>query len=400
MPPRARAWTLGWRDRASRLATRRQRILDGLRAFASVVGSSYISRRIALIFPTLVGILLVNFVIIQVAPGGPVDQAIARLQGEGVSATAAIGGGGDGGPAALDPSTPSSYEFARGIDPDLIEELERQFGFDKPAHVRFFKMLGDYFTFDFGMSFYQDVAVVDLVIERLPVSLSLGGATLLIVYLVSLPLGVGKAIRDGTSFDVFTSLVILVAYAIPGFVLAMLLVIVFCGGEFFDWFPLRGLVSENYTELGFWERIGDRLWHLAMPVAALAAGSFATLTMLTKNSFLDEVGKQYVLTARAKGLTPRRVLYGHVFRNAMLIVIAGFPAALLGILFTGVILIEVIFSLNGIGLLGFEAIMTRDYPIVFGTLFMFTILGLVTQLIADITYTLVDPRIDFETRGT
>ena len=400
MPPRARAWMLGWRDRASRLATRRQRILDSLKAFASVVASSYISRRIALIFPTLVGILLVNFVIIQVAPGGPVDQAIARLQGEGVAATAAIGGGGDGGGAALDPSTPSSYEFARGIDPDLIEELERQFGFDKPAHVRFFKMLGDYFTFDFGTSFYQDVAVVDLVIERLPVSLSLGGATLLIVYLVSLPLGIGKAIRDGTSFDVVTSLVILVAYAIPGFVLAMLLVIVFCGGEFFDWFPLRGLVSENYAELGFWERIGDRLWHLAMPVAALAAGSFATLTMLTKNSFLDEVGKQYVLTARAKGLTPRRVLYGHVFRNAMLIVIAGFPAALLGILFTGVILIEVIFSLNGIGLLGFEAIMTRDYPIVFGTLFMFTILGLVTQLIADITYTLVDPRIDFETRGT
>ena len=247
-----------------------------MKTFASVVASSYISRRIALIFPTLVGILLVNFVIIQVAPGGPVDQAIARLQGEGVAATAAIGGGGDGGPAALDPSTPSSYEFARGIDPDLIEELERQFGFDKPAHVRFFKMLGDYFTFDFGTSFYQDVAVVDLVIERLPVSLSLGGATLLIVYLVSLPLGIGKAIRDGTSFDVVTSLVILVAYAIPGFVLAMLLVIVFCGGEFLDWFPLRGLISENYSELGFWERVGDRLWHLAMPVAALAAGSFAT----------------------------------------------------------------------------------------------------------------------------
>lgn len=382
------------------MATRRQRAAEAIKAFASVVGSSYIFRRIALILPTLVGILLINFIIIQVAPGGPVDQAIARLQGEGVAPTAAIAGGGDGGPANLDPGGVSSYEFARGIDPDLIRELEEQFGFDKPAHVRFFKMLADYFTLDFGTSFYQDVPVVDLVIDRLPVSLSLGGATLLIVYLVSLPLGIAKAIRDGTSFDVVTSLVILVAYAIPGFVLAMLLVIVFCGGEFFDWFPLRGLISENYPELGFWERIGDRLWHLAMPVAALAAGSFATLTMLTKNSFLDEVGKQYVLTARAKGLTPRRVLYGHVFRNAMLIVIAGFPAALLGILFTGVILIEVIFSLNGIGLLGFEAIMTRDYPIVFGTLFMFTMLGLVTQLIADITYTLVDPRIDFETRGT
>ena len=374
--------------------------MDTLKAFASVVGSSYIFRRIALILPTLVGILLINFIIIQVAPGGPVDQAIARLQGEGVAPTAAIAGGGDSGPASMNPGGQSSYEFARGIDPDLIRELEEQFGFDKPAHVRFFKMLADYFTLDFGTSFYQDVPVVDLIVDRLPVSLSLGGATLLIVYLVSLPLGIGKAIRDGTSFDVVTSLVILVAYAIPGFVLAMLLVIVFCGGEFFDWFPLRGLVSENYSELGFWERIGDRLWHLAMPVAALAAGSFATLTMLTKNSFLDEVGKQYVLTARAKGLTPRRVLYGHVFRNAMLIVIAGFPAALLGILFTGVILIEVIFSLNGIGLLGFEAIMTRDYPIVFGTLFMFTMLGLVTQLIADITYTLVDPRIDFETRET
>ena len=382
------------------MATKQQRVFGTLKAFASVVGSSYIFRRIALILPTLVGILLINFIIIQVAPGGPVDQAIARLQGEGVAATAAIAGGGDGGPANMNPAGPSSYEFARGIDPDLIRELEEQFGFDKPAHVRFFKMLADYFTFDFGMSFYQDVPVIDLVIDRLPVSLSLGGATLLIVYLVSLPLGIGKAIRDGTSFDVVTSLVILVAYAIPGFVLAMLLVIVFCGGEFFNWFPLRGLISENYLELGLWERVTDRLWHLAMPVLALAAGSFATLTMLTKNSFLDEVGKQYVLTAKAKGLTPRRVLYGHVFRNAMLIVIAGFPAALLGILFTGVILIEVIFSLNGIGLLGFEAIMTRDYPIVFGTLFMFTMLGLVTQLIADITYTLVDPRIDFETRGS
>lgn len=382
------------------MATNKRRVLDTLGAFASVVGSSYIFRRIALILPTLVGILLINFIIIQVAPGGPVDQAIARLQGEGVAATAAIAGGGDGGPANMNPAGPSSYEFARGIDPDLIRELEEQFGFDKPAHVRFFKMLADYFTFDFGMSFYQDVPVIDLVTDRLPVSLSLGGATLLIVYLVSLPLGIGKAIRDGTSFDVVTSLVILVAYAIPGFVLAMLLVIVFCGGEFFNWFPLRGLISENYLELGLWERVTDRLWHLAMPVLALAAGSFATLTMLTKNSFLDEVGKQYVLTAKAKGLTPRRVLYGHVFRNAMLIVIAGFPAALLGILFTGVILIEVIFSLNGIGLLGFEAIMTRDYPIVFGTLFMFTMLGLVTQLIADITYTLVDPRIDFETRGS
>ncbi|MCE2425479.1 MAG: microcin C ABC transporter permease YejB [Pseudomonadales bacterium] len=359
----------------------------------------YVLRRIALIFPTLIGILLVNFAIIQASPGGPVDQAIARIQGEGVTATAAIAGGGGGG--SLDAGAPSSsYEFARGIDPDLIKELEKQFGFDKPAHIRFLKMLGDYFTFDFGDSFYQDVPVVDLVVDRLPVSLSLGGATLLLVYLISLPLGVRKAIRDGTPFDVFTSVVILVGYAIPAFVLAMLLIIVFCGGEFFDWFPLRGLGSENYSELSVWEQVKDRVWHLAMPVAAMAAGSFATLTMLTKNSFLDEIGKQYVLTAQAKGLAPRRVLYGHVFRNAMLIVIAGFPAALLGILFTGGILIEVIFSLNGIGLLGFEAVMTRDYPIVFGTLFVFTLIALVAQLIADVTYTLVDPRIDFETRET
>lgn len=358
--------------------------------------SSYFFRRILLIIPTLIGIMLVNFIIIQAAPGGPVDQAIARISGEGVAVTSAIAGGGGG--TAGDPGSQSGYAFARGIDPDLLKELERQFGFDKPAHVRFFKMLKDYSTFEFGDSFYQDVPVVDLVIDRLPVSLSLGGVTLLIVYLVSLPLGIRKAVRDGSSFDVWTSVVILVGYAIPAFILAMLLILLFCGGEFFDWFPLRGLTSDNYAELGLFEQIGDRLRHLAMPVAAMVAGSFATLTMLSKNSFLDEINKQYVLTARAKGLTPGRVLYGHVFRNAMLIIIAGFPAALLGILFTGAVLIEVIFSLQGVGLLGFEAILTRDYPVVFGTLFVFTLLGLVAQLITDFTYTLVDPRIDFDTR--
>jgi microcin C transport system permease protein len=352
-------------------------------------------RRVLLIVPTLVGILLVNFAIIQAAPGGPVDQAIARIQGEGVAATATVGGGSAG---ASDPAGTSSYDFARGLDPDLIAELERQFGFDKPAHERFLKMLGDYLRFDFGMSFYQDVAVVDLVLARLPVSLSLGMATLLIVYLTSLPLGIRKAVRDGTPFDVWTSVAILVGYAIPAFILAMLLIVVFCGGEFFDWFPLRGLISDNYEDLGVFERIKDRVWHLTLPVAAMVAGSFATLTMLTKNSFMDEIGRQYVITARAKGLTERRLLYGHIFRNAMLIVIAGFPAALLGVLFTGGVLIEVIFSLKGIGLLGFEAILTRDYPIVFGTLYVFTLLGLVAQLITDITYTLVDPRIDFDSR--
>ena len=259
-------------------------------------------------------------------------------------------------------------------------------------------MLTDYATFDFGDSFYQDVPVVDLVIDRLPVSLSLGGATLLIVYLISLPLGIRKAVVDGSAFDVWTSIVILVGYAIPAFILAMLLIILFCGGEFFDWFPLRGLTSDNYDALGLWDQTMDRARHLAMPVTAMVAGSFATLTMLSKNSFLDEINKQYVLTARAKGLGPSGVLYGHVFRNAMLIIIAGFPAALLGILFTGSVLIEVIFSLKGIGLLGFEAILTRDYPVVFGTLFVFTLLGLVAQLITDIVYMLVDPRIDFETR--
>ncbi len=374
--------------------------MDKISAFALRIISSYIFRRILLIFPTLIGILLVNFVIIQAAPGGPVDQAIARIMGEGVAVTASIAGGGGGAAGGIDPGGLSSYESSKGLDPEMIRELEKQFGFDKPAHIRFFKMLTDYFVFEFGDSFYQDVPVIDLVIARLPVSLSLGLASLLIVYTVSLPLGIRKAVSDGTPFDIWTSVVILVGYAIPAFILAMLLIIVFCGGEFFDWFPLRGLISDNYSELDVFERIKDRLWHLAMPVAAMVAGSFATLTMLTKNSFLAEINKQYVLTARAKGLTSRRVLYGHVFRNAMLIVIAGFPTALLSILFTGGVLIEVIFSLKGIGLLGFEAIITRDYPIVFGTLFVFTLLGLVTHLIADITYTLVDPRIDFEQRET
>ena len=372
--------------------------MNAVRGLFGWIAGSYVARRVLLIFPTLIGIMLINFIIVQVAPGGPVDQAIARITGESVAVTQSIGGA--AGPVDTDPGARSSYEFSRGIDPDLLAEIERQFGFDKPAHVRFVKMLGDYFTFDFGESFYQDVPVVDLVVDRLPVSLSLGGATLLIVYLVSLPLGIRKAVRDGSRFDVLTSLVILVGYAIPAFVLAMLLIVLFCGGEYFDWFPLRGLVSENYAELGLGGQILDRIEHLAMPVTAMAVGSFATLTLLAKNSFLDEINKQYVMTARAKGLRPTRVLYGHVFRNAMLIIISGFPAALLGILFTGAVLIEVIFSLHGIGLLGFEAVLTRDYPIVFGTLFVFTLLGLVAQLITDIVYTLVDPRIDFESRTT
>jgi microcin C transport system permease protein len=363
----------------------------------SRVFSSYVIRRIALILPTLLGVMLVNFLIIQSAPGGPVDQAIARLQGMDASATATIGGGGSSG--RTNPGQQSSFEASRGIDPELLADLNRQFGFDKPAHERFFSMLGDYATFDFGESFYQDVPVLDLILDRLPVSLSLGGATLLIVYLIAVPLGIRKAVHDGSAFDAWTSLVILIAFAIPGFVLAMLLIIVFAGGEFLNWFPLRGLVSDDYTNLSLGAKILDRLHHIALPVAAMVASSVATLTMLSKNSFLDEINKQYVITAKAKGATDRQMLYGHIFRNAMLIVIAGFPAALIGILLTSSILIEVIFSLNGLGLLGFEAIMSRDYPIVFGTLFIFTLLGLVAQLVTDLTYTLVDPRIDFGTRG-
>ncbi len=360
---------------------------------------SYIFRRLLLIIPTLFGIMLINFIIVQAAPGGPVDQAIARLRGENVSATANIGGGDGAGQS--DPAgsgAASSFQSARGIDPDMLKQLEKQFGFDKPAHIRFFNMMWDYARFDFGDSFYQDRAVFGLIIERLPISLSLGGWTLLIIYSVSVPLGIRKAVHDGTPFDVWTSVVVLIGYAIPAFILAMLLVVLLCGGEFLDLFPLRGMHSDGFDELGTWAKIRDYFWHATLPVAAMVAGGFATLTMLTKNSFLDEINKQYVLTARAKGLTPNRVLYGHVFRNAILIVVAGFGRALLSLLFTGVLLIEVIFSLNGLGLLGFEAIMTRDYPIVFATLFVLTLLGLCMQLVTDVAYTLVDPRIDFESR--
>jgi microcin C transport system permease protein len=340
--------------------------------------------------PTLFGIMLINFIIIQGAPGGPVDQAIARLRGENTAATANLGTseGGMTNAAATDAESGSSFDSARGIDPELIKELEKQFGFDKPAHVRFFKMLWD----------YARLPVVQLVKSRLPVSISLGLWTLLIVYSVSIPLGIKKAVKDGMTFDIWTSAVIFVGYAIPAFLFAMMLIVFFAGGEFLDIFPLRGLTSEGFSELGLLAKVKDYLWHMVLPICAMVAGSFATLTMLTKNSFLEEINKQYVLTARAKGLTPHRVLYGHVFRNAMLIVIAGFPRAFIMILFTGALLIEIVFSLNGLGLLGYEAALTRDYPIVFGTLFVFTLIGLVLHLIGDITYTLVDPRIDFETR--
>jgi microcin C transport system permease protein len=355
--------------------------------------TGYILRRLLLMVPTLLGILLVNFIIVQFAPGGPVERAIAQASGVGGSA-------GDTGQTSSVSETSSRYQGAQGLDPAFIAELEKQFGFDKPAHVRFLTMLGNYARFDFGESFFRGARVIDLIKEKLPVSLSLGLWTTLIVYLISIPLGIRKAVRDGSRFDVWTSGIVVVGYAVPGFLFAVLLVVFLAGGSYFQIFPLRGLVSDDWETLGWGMRILDYFWHITLPVIAMAIGGFATLTMLTKNSFLDEITKLYVMTARAKGLTERRVLYGHVFRNAMLIIIAGFPAAFISILFAGSLLIEVIFSLDGLGLLGFESVLNRDYPVVFGSLFIFTLLGLVLNLVSDITYTVVDPRIDFETRET
>lgn len=360
----------------------------------------YLFRRLLLIIPTLIGIVTLNFFIVQLAPGGPVDQMIAALTGQDTSGATSRIAGAESGMRQLEDtgSAQSQYAGAQGLDPDLIKAIERQFGFDKPIHERYFKMLGDYLTLDLGESYFEGRPVIDLIVERLPVSISLGLWSMLLIYLISIPMGVTKAVRDGSRFDAWTSGLIFVGYAVPGFLFAVFLIVLFAGGAYLDLFPLRGLTSGNFDELSFGGKIADYFWHLALPVTALTIGGFATLTMLTKNSFLDEVAKQYVLTARAKGLNEKRVLYGHVFRNAMLIVIAGFPAALVGILFTGALLIEVIFSLDGLGLLGFDAVLRRDYPIMFGTLFVFTFVGLVMTLVGDITYTLVDPRIDFESR--
>jgi microcin C transport system permease protein len=353
---------------------------------------AYIFRRLLLIIPTLFGILLINFIIIQAAPGGPVEQMIAKLEGFDGATSRIAGGGAEVAVAG------SNYRGAQGLDPDLVAEIERMYGFDKSAPERFWLMLKSYAQLDFGSSFFRDAEVIDLIIEKMPVSISLGLWSTLIMYLVSIPLGIAKATRHGSAFDVWTSSAIIVGYAIPAFLFAILLIVLFAGGSYWDWFPLRGLTSNNFDELSFTGKLLDYFWHLALPVTALVIGNFATLTLLTKNSFLDEINKQYVVTARAKGLSNNRVLYGHVFRNAMLIIIAGFPAAFIGIFFTGSLLIEVIFSLDGLGLMSFEAAINRDYPVVFGTLFMFTLLGLVVKLIGDITYTLVDPRIDFESR--
>jgi microcin C transport system permease protein len=370
---------------------------------------AYIIRRLLLIVPTLIGIMVINFAVIQFAPGGPIEQIVAQLTGNDVGATARIGGGGGteaGATAAASQQASSgsagatnpAYRGAQGLDPEFIKQLEKQFGFDRPIHERFLMMMGNYLQFDFGTSYFRDEKVIDLVLAKLPVSISLGLWTTLLVYLISIPLGIRKAVNDGSPFDMWTSGVIIIGNAIPGFLFAVMLVVLFAGGSYLDWFPLRGLVSENWGQLSWPMQILDYLWHMVLPITALVIGGFAALTFLTKNSFLDQINQQYVLTAKAKGLTEHRVLYGHVFRNAMLIVIAGFPGAFVGILFTGALLIEIIFSLDGLGLLGFEAVIKRDYPIMFASLFFFTLLGLVMKLIGDLTYMLIDPRIDFEAR--
>lgn len=365
---------------------------------------AYIARRILLMIPTLFGIMALSFLVVQFAPGGPVERIIAEVTGTGVAATARISGtgGGDfaaggGGPGA-EGGIASKYRGAQGLDPEFIKSLEKQFGFDKPPLERFGLMLWNYIRFDFGESYFRDISVIDLILEKMPVSISLGLWLTLISYGVSIPLGIAKAIRDGSRFDVWTSGVIIVGYAIPGFLFAILLIVLFAGGSFFDWFPLRGLTSDNWASLPWHRKILDYLWHLTLPITAMALSQFATMTLLTKNAFLDEIRKQYVMTARAKGLTDRRVLYGHVFRNAMLLIIAGFPGAFISAFFTGSLLIETIFSLDGLGLLGFESVVNRDYPVVFATLYIFSLMGLVVGLISDLSYMWVDPRIDFEAR--
>lgn len=363
---------------------------------------AYIIRRLVLMVPTLLGILALSFVIIQFAPGGPVERIIAQLQGQDSSAMSRVGGGSGGdvsGAANVAAGTSgSAYRGAQGLDPAFIKELEKQFGFDKPAHERFLKMVADYARFDFGRSFFRDARVIDLIKEKLPVSITLGLWMTLISYAISIPLGIAKATRDGSAFDIWTSGVIVVGYAIPGFLFAVLLVVLFAGGSFWQIFPLRGLTSANFSELSAGGKVLDYLWHITLPVSAMIISQFATLTLLTKNSFLDEIRKQYVLTARMKGLTENRVLYGHVFRNAMLIVIAGFPGAFIHAFFAGALLIETIFSLDGLGYLAYDSTIGRDYPVVFASLYIFALMGLVITLITDITYTLIDPRIDFEAR--
>jgi microcin C transport system permease protein len=359
---------------------------------------AYVARRLLFMIPTLFGILLINFGIVQFAPGGPVERILAQLQGLDTGATARIGGGetGNTGVGASDIS--SKYRGAQGLDPKFIAELEKQFGFDKPAYQRFILMLKNYATFDFGRSYFRDVPVLQLIKEKLPVSISLGLWMTLLSYAISIPLGIKKAVSDGSRFDVWSSAVVITGYAIPSFLFAILLIVLFCGGSFWQIFPLRGLTSENWSEFSLGAKITDYLWHITLPVVSMTLGAFATATFLTKNSFLDEIAKQYVQTARMKGLSERRVLYGHVFRNAMMIVVSGFPGAFIAAFFGGSLLIETIFSLDGLGLLSFESIVNRDYPVVFANLYIFALLGLFVNLLSDLTYMWIDPRVDFETR--
>lgn len=364
---------------------------------------SYLFRRLLLVIPTLFGIMVINFIIIQAAPGGPVEQMLAKIRGANIDATARFTGSGGEISHTIEsfgdhPSYESKYRGAQGLDPEFIAKLEKMFGFDKPPLERFLLMMKNYMTFNFGDSYFKDRSVIGLILEKLPVSISIGLWTTLFVYLISIPLGIRKAVRDGTPFDIWSSAIIIIGYAVPSFLFAVLLIVLFAGGSFWSIFPLRGLVSDNWHELSLGWKILDYFWHMTLPITALVISGFASLTLLTKNSFLEEINKQYVLTARSKGLTERRVLFGHVFRNAMLIVIAGMPAALLHIFFAGSLLIEVIFSLDGLGLLGFESAINRDYPVVFGTLYIFTLIGLCLHIIGDLTYTFVDPRIDFERR--
>ncbi len=364
---------------------------------------AYLVRRILLIFPTLFGIMLINFAVIQIVPGGPVEQMIAQMTGTAVESTARFSGGSEGELSSnFDASSfdngDSKYRGAQGLDPDIIKEIEIMYGMDKPAHERFFKMLKSYISFDFGESFFRDQKVTSLVLDKMPVSISLGLWTTLLVYLISIPLGIRKAIKDGSRFDIISSSIVTIGYAIPNFLFAVILIVFFAGGRFYDIFPLRGLFSENFDELSLVSKIIDYFWHLVLPLTAMIVSGFAGLTFLTKNSFIDQINQQYVMTARAKGLSERKVLYGHVFRNAMLIVIAGFPSAFIGILFSSSLFIEVIFSLDGLGLLGYEAALTRDYPVIFATLYFFSLLGLIMGIIGDFMYSIIDPRIDFESR--
>jgi microcin C transport system permease protein len=363
---------------------------------------AYILRRILLMIPTLFGIMAISFAVIQFAPGGPIEQVIAKLTNQGGDAGDRLSGGGaDAGNSSMgagEADASSRYRGAQGLDPEFIAKLEKQFGFDKPPLERFGLMLWNYIRFDFGDSYFRDISVLDLILEKMPVSISIGLWITLLSYMISIPLGIRKAVKDGSAFDVWTSGIVIIGYAIPGFLFAILLMVLFAGGSFFDWFPLRGLTSDNWDQLSWPARIGDYFWHLALPLTAMVLSAFATTTLLTKNSFLDEIRKQYVVTARAKGLSERRVLYGHVFRNAMLIVIAGFPGAFISAFFSGSLLIENIFSLDGLGLLGFRSVLDRDYPVVFATLYIFSLMGLFVGLLSDLIYTWIDPRIDFERR--